>query len=107
MPQEYNFDQWFHPGTDGELHQRASTRSGMLVIAEFDHITRVAGKHLDPEVGPHRGEVREIIESGSGKVYVISSDDSGLFAQIECEDDECIGRKAARLSLRLRAPGRA
>jgi hypothetical protein len=96
VPQEYNFNQWFHPGTDGELHQRASTLSGMLVISGFDNITRVAGKHPDPVVGPHRGEIREIIESGSGKVYVISSD-SGLLAQIECEDDACIAEKAAKL----------
>jgi hypothetical protein len=97
VPQEYNFNQWFHPGTDGELHQRASTLSGMLVISGFDSITRVAGKHPDPTVGPHRGEVREIIESGSGKVYVISVDDSGLLAQIECEDDACVAEKAAKL----------
>jgi hypothetical protein len=97
VPQEYNFDQWFHPGTDGELHQRASTLSGMLVISGFDDITRVAGKHPDPSVGPHRGEVVEIVESGSAKVYVISSDEGALFAQIECEDDACVAEKAVKL----------
>lgn len=97
VPQEYTFSQWFHPGTDGELHQRASTLSGMLVISGYDNITRVAGKHPDPMVGPHRGEIVEIIESGSGKVYVISSHEGSLFAQIECEDDVCVAEKAAKL----------
>jgi hypothetical protein len=102
VPQVYSGsgEQWFHPGTDDWDEPHMSTRSGMLVYpASLDRITRVAGKHDDPELGAHRGTALDFIEAGSGNIYVISSDDGGYYAQIACEDEACVAEKAQKLPL--------
>lgn len=100
VPQAYNGDQWFHPGTDDWNEAHMSTRSGMLVYpGSLGSITRVAGKHGDPAIGAHRGTAIDFIEAGSGKIYVISSDGDSYYAQIECEDDACVADKAQKLPL--------
>jgi hypothetical protein len=98
VPQTYNGEQWFHPGTDDWDEAHMSTRSGMLVYpASLSQITRVAGSYDDPIIGPHRGTAIDFIEAGSGKIYVISRDENGYYAQIECEDDVCVGEKSMKL----------
>lgn len=101
VPQVYSGtgEQWFHPGTDDELRPRMSRRSGMLVYGLLDDITRVGGKHDDPVVGPHRGEAIDFIETGRGRVYVLSIDDGDVYAQSECEDETCVAEKASKLPL--------
>jgi hypothetical protein len=105
VPQVYEGgggEQWFHPGTDHEVAPHMSTLSGMLVYSdELDSITRVAGKHPDPEIGAHRGNVVDFIESGSGNVYVLSVDDGAYYAQIQCgvADPTCLDANAKKLPL--------
>src|SRR5690606_1444742 len=100
VPQAYHGDQWFHPGTDDWDEPHMSTRSGMLIYpASLSQITRVAGKHEDPFIGPRRGTAIDFVEAGSGKIYVISSDADGYYAQIQCEDDLCVVDKAKKLPL--------
>jgi hypothetical protein len=105
VPQVYDGgggEQWFHPGTDHEVSPNISTLSGMLVYSdEFDSITRVAGKHPDPEIGGHRGTVVDFIESGSGNVYVLSYDEGAHYAQINCalEDRACVDANTKKLPL--------
>lgn len=101
VPQVYSGsgEQWFHPGTDDELTPRMSRRSGMLVYGLLDDITRVGGKHDDPVVGPHRGEAIDFIETGRGRVYVLSIDDGSVYAQSECEDETCVAEKASKFPL--------
>ena len=103
VPQVFDLgggDQWFHPGTDHEWEPHVSTRSGMLVYNdEFESITRVAGKHPAPEIGEHRGQVIDFLESGTGKVYVISLDGGTYYAQVDCEDEECVAASAMKLPL--------
>lgn len=101
VPQVYSGsgEQWFHPGTDDELTPRMSRRSGMLVYGLLDDITRVGGKHDDPVVGPHRGEAIDFIETGRGRVYVLSIDDGTVYAQSECEDETCVAEKASKFPL--------
>lgn len=104
VPQVYDGgggEQWYHPGTDHENLPHISTLSGMLVYSdEFDSISRVAGKHPDPEIGAHRGEVVDFVESGAGNVYVLSYD-SDYFAQIACppDDQACVDTNAKKLPL--------
>lgn len=104
VPQVYSGsgEQWFHPGTDHESEPHISTLSGMLVYSdEFDSITRVAGKHPDPEIGAHRGSVVDFVESGSGNVYVLSYAEGAYYAQIQCEleDQECVTANSVKLPL--------
>jgi hypothetical protein len=105
VPQVYEGgggEQWFHPGTDHEVAPHISTRSGMLVYSdEFDFITRVAGKHPDPEIGAHFGEVVDFVESGAGNVYVLSHDQSTYYAQIHCAlaDESCVTTNSMKLPL--------
>ena len=101
VPQVYggSGEQWFHPGTEDELTPRMSRRSGMLVYGLLDDITRVRGKHDDPVVGPHRGEAIDFIETGRGRVYVLSIDDGTYYAQSECEDEACVAEKASKFPL--------
>ncbi|MFO7565462.1 MAG: hypothetical protein R6X02_22665 [Enhygromyxa sp.] len=100
VPQAYNGEQWFHPGTEDWDEAHMSTRSGMLVYpASLERITRVAGKHSDPDIGSHRGRAVDFIEAGSGKVYLISRATEGYYAQVECQDDDCVISKAQKLPL--------
>jgi hypothetical protein len=105
VPQVYDGgggEQWFHPGTDHESQPHISTLSGMLVYSdEFDSISRVAGKHPDPEIGAHRGKVVDFVEAGSGNVYVLSYDAGAHYAQIRCEleDQECVAANSMKLPL--------
>lgn len=101
VPQVYSGsgEQWFHPGTEDELTPRMSRRSGMLVYGRLDDITRVGGKHDDPVVGPHRGEAVDFVETGRGRVYVLSIDEGSFYAQSECEDEVCVTEKASKFPL--------
>jgi hypothetical protein len=100
VPQTYNGEQWFHPGTDDWDEAHISTRSGMLVYpASLSHITRVAGSYEDPVIGAHRGTAVEFLEAGSGNIYVISHDTGAYYAQIACEDEACVAEKAQKLPL--------
>lgn len=106
VPQPFgpNGDQWWHPGTDNWYEPEMSAVTGMLVhTVEFDDIERVAGKLGDPEIGPHRGSVKAIAESGQGKLYLISVDDGTTWAQTACEmaddPDACIEERAMKLPL--------
>jgi hypothetical protein len=100
VPQAFNGDQWFHPGTEDWNEAHMSTRSGMLIYpGSLERITRVAGKHGDPSLGSHRGTAVDFIEAGSGKIYVISRDGADFFAQIGCEDAACVADKAQKLPL--------
>lgn len=98
VPQVYGGDQWFHPGTEDWLEPHMSTRSGMLVYsASLPSITRVAGRHDDPTIGPHRGRAIDLLETGGDAVYVISRDDAGVYAQTACEDEVCVAASARML----------
>lgn len=98
VPQTYSGKQWFHPGTDDEDEPHTSTRSGMLVYpASLQSITRVGGVHEEPTIGPHRGEAVEFLETGKGRVYVLSVDGGTVYAQTECELEECVAGAAKRL----------
>jgi hypothetical protein len=98
VPQVYGGDQWFHPGTDDELEPHMSTRSGMLVYsASLPSITRVAGRHAEPTIGPHRGRAIDLLETGGDAVYVLSQDDAGVYAQTACEDEVCVAASARML----------
>lgn len=102
VPQVYSGtgEQWFHPGTDDEDEPHMSATSGMLVYPRsLERITRVAGRHGDPVLGPHRGDVVDFLETASGKVHVLSRDAGGTYAQIACEDDACVATNTRKLPL--------
>lgn len=108
VPQSYGSnEQWFHPGTGTDGTGRAeydaphtSTRSGMLMYPEtFESLTRVGGKHEEPYLGPHRGVIVDFLETGRGRVYLLSNDDGTYYAQTECQDEECVVGAAKRLPL--------
>lgn len=98
VPQAYEGRQWFHPGTDDEVEPHTSTRSGMLIYPDsLESITRVGGKHDEPMIGPHRGRAIEFLETGKGRVYVLSVDEGTLYAQTECDLEDCVAGAAKRL----------
>lgn len=108
VPQKYDMnEQWFHPGTGVDEFGRseydkphASTRSGLLMYpGTLEGITRVAGKHEDPYLGPHRGRLEDFFETGAGKIYIITYDTDAWYAQTECEDDACVATMAKKLPL--------
>ena len=98
VPQTYTGRQWFHPGTADEVEPHTSTRSGMLIYPDsLESITRVGGKHDEPMIGPHRGDAVEFLETGKGRVYVLSVDGGTVYAQTECDLDDCVAGAAKRL----------
>ncbi len=94
-------EQWFHPGTDDWHETRISTLSGMIVynVTSFRDVTRVAGRYPDPDLGPHRGDVVDFVETGKAEVYILSRDADGTYAQTQCEDEECVKLNARKLPL--------
>jgi len=91
-------EQWFHPGTEDEDEAHISTVSGMLVYPRsLERIKRVAGRLGDPEIGAHRGEPLTFLETGSGAVYLLSTDAEGVYAQTACEDEDCLAASVRRL----------
>ncbi len=102
VPQIYSGtgEAWWHPGTDDWEEAHISTLSGMLVYnGSLTTMKRVAGKHPDPDIGPHRGEVVGFLETGAGKTYLLSKDDAGHYAQTTCEDDLCVAESVRKLPL--------
>jgi hypothetical protein len=103
VPQVYgpNGEQWFHPGTDdGAARPKMSHRSGMLVIAGDDgtwSAERVAGNRGNPEIGLYHGELVDVVETGSGPLYTLSSDFANTYAQIHCTTPDCQQANARRL----------
>ena len=99
VPQSYgpNGDQWFHPGTEDEVEPHISAVTGMLVYNDsLSDMTRVAGKSGDPELGSSKGDAYDFFETGRGKIYLISSDYQGTWAQTDCEDEDCVDAVAER-----------
>lgn len=93
VPQARNSEQWWHPGTDDELEPHASTHTGMLVYPDsITSIDRIAGRTGAPTLGLHRGRPFDFVETNKGKVYVMSLDDDGRYAQTACEDEECVAK---------------
>jgi hypothetical protein len=101
VPQKYNGEQWFHPGTDDEVDGHASTLSGMLVYSPSltGGVDRIAGRHEAPLLGTHRGAPVDFLETGKAEVYVLSRDDAGTYAVTQCWDDPCAVMQTRKLPL--------
>ncbi len=85
-------------GSHGKPIPRELGLRGMLVYSgSLPSVTRVAGRHGDPTIGPHRGAAIDLLETGGDAVYVISRDDAGVYAQVACEDEVCVAASVRAL----------
>ncbi|MEM6995094.1 MAG: hypothetical protein AAF721_31565 [Myxococcota bacterium] len=105
VPQFFLAWQWIQPdrsfgmeSSERNYLERPSPRGGMLMHAEdFHEIMRVSGQREDPKIGPHRGDAVDFLETGRGRVYVLSEDEGTFYAQAECDSEACVATAARRL----------
>lgn len=79
------------------LELRRSWHSG-LMVRDGSQILRVDSKLGPPRVGPRMGKiVLAIVESRSGQLRTLSLRTTGVYAQIQCPDFDCVTANAVKL----------
>lgn len=82
---------------DGALQFRKGWHGGLLLRNDAN-ITRIGSKEPKPRPGARSGKnIVDMFETRSGRVYTISSRETGLYVQANCRDFACVEANAKKL----------
>jgi hypothetical protein len=82
-------------GSDLEL--RRSWHKG-FIVREGSHLSRLGSPRDNPKIGPRMGkEIRTFVETRSGKIYSVSERKTGVYAQRDCQNFDCVEENATKL----------